>query len=137
VSIDYENLPVGTEVEITIKGTVKRKDSDDDSWVTKVDDGTHFHHVCFYDYDDKNKNFTVKLTEPGYEIGQAYMDAEGEIFLRIENGWLDADADRWAHASAYVKRPLTKLVNPAELQSLSETIAAICRVFDIPVSLLF
>jgi hypothetical protein len=138
VSIDYKNLPTGTEVEVTIKGKIEASPiyGNKPTWAVRVNDGSHFHHLCFNAV-DSSSGLTVKLTEPEYEYGQAYMDSSGDILLRTVDGWLDVSGDRFSHDASYVKRPLTKLVKPAELQSPSETIAAICRAFDIPVSLLF
>jgi hypothetical protein len=139
LSIDYKNLPVGTEVEVTIKGKITSgRGYAQPAWATRVEDALGHYHDFQFAAIDRTDGFTVKITEPEYEYGQAYMDAEGEIFIRGGESWIDRDGDRWADNASYIRRPMTKLEAPAtaKLQTPTQTITDILYCFDVPFYLL-
>jgi hypothetical protein len=111
-------LKAGDRIRVTIahEGTVKRTYDAPES-IVEFTDGRRI-----YLDGVMGVTPTVEVIEPDYEVGQVYIDADGDVFYRFSKvGSASACTGAWREMSTglvrsehYPERPLRKLVPEGE-----------------------
>jgi hypothetical protein len=108
---DYDIQP-GQKVKVTITGTVTGGLDVSHSYTQKViDDNGCVHHIYFGATSGGIKNGCVYEKLESFTKGQAYQDADGDVFFRANDSWIDSDGI--VRRDAYPSRPMTALVKKA------------------------
>lgn len=89
-----EMVKVGDEVELTIRGKVVR--DDDHDGCHKIEAVDFYQHYVYLGEGsstlrdgETNRGVTAKIIEAPFVPGKAYVDGDGEVFIRTRDGaWL-------------------------------------------------
>lgn len=106
-------IKTGDFVEITIRGTVRDRTTHNSTHRIAGENGSVHYVYLGGDFrpireGEKKYSITVKKVEY-YEAGEAYKDADGDVFLRTRDGkWLSSNGSEYD--DSYATRPLRKLV---------------------------
>jgi len=107
---------VGDRIKVSFKGVIRNVRDYDHRGCTHIEtDSGHNHYVYFGGQFTSGKEtpqgVTVELVEPpepAYLTGRAYIDADGDVFIRnYDDGWTSASGTKYT--DSYASRPLRLL----------------------------
>lgn len=98
----------GDEIAVTINGTITSAGSVHDS-CHKIEDGNGKFHYVYLGSADRGSGCDIRLVKKGesFVSGQAYMDADGDVYIKYSTGWIDRFGKRCS--DSYPARPLARL----------------------------
>lgn len=114
-----DRIKVGDTVEITLRGKVGESGTLGTREITAEGEWAHYVYLgpgpsAFHlDGESKYGATVKKITPPeNFEANQAYIDADGDIFIRTDDGkWADVFGSM--RRDGFARRPLRKLVPEA------------------------